>query len=163
MIQSLRMIVSLDIVQKQPTSTRYHAGKRDDIHLLGTFCATYLKSFWMYRYFLWDMVTAIRYIKHQGVGMAFHGVAAFAVFILSFVSASWQLYSRTKMFSAHQKCWHFSSSAHSSTITELSLSCMNLARPSSTSIGSWISLAGPAVRSSCWTALCWFPPSLVLV
>ncbi|GAB5586752.1 hypothetical protein Unana1_01652 [Umbelopsis nana] len=30
------------------------------------------------------MVTAIRYVKHQGIGMAFHGVASFAVFILSF-------------------------------------------------------------------------------
>ncbi|KAG2177339.1 hypothetical protein INT43_007996 [Umbelopsis isabellina] len=35
-------------------------------------------------YFLWDMVTGIRYIKYQGIGMAFHGVASFLVFILAY-------------------------------------------------------------------------------
>ncbi|KAM3582719.1 hypothetical protein VKS41_005359 [Umbelopsis sp. WA50703] len=35
-------------------------------------------------YFLWDMVTGIRYVKYQGIGMAFHGVASFLVFILAY-------------------------------------------------------------------------------
>jgi hypothetical protein len=68
------------------------------------------------------MVTAVRYIKHQGIGMAFHGVASFAVFILSFVSYfSGRSFVRKSLDLNHVAF----ASARSLITMELSLFCMN--------------------------------------
>lgn len=39
-------------------------------------------------YFVWDIIQAVRYIKYQGIGMVFHGIAGFVVIFFSYVSQS---------------------------------------------------------------------------
>ncbi|CDS09320.1 hypothetical protein LRAMOSA10680 [Lichtheimia ramosa] len=35
-------------------------------------------------YFVWDIIQAVRYIKYQGIGMVFHGIAGFVVIFFSY-------------------------------------------------------------------------------
>ncbi|KAL1929475.1 hypothetical protein VTP01DRAFT_1613 [Rhizomucor pusillus] len=35
-------------------------------------------------YFIWDVIMAIRYVEHQGIGMVLHGIAGFLVLFMSY-------------------------------------------------------------------------------
>lgn len=85
------------------------------------------------RYFVWDVITAILYIKNQGISMVCHGVAAFLVLFLSYVSMPSIMYGSFLL-----PCWILDhSSVPLSTITEQSSCCTKLVLHFWTSIGSW--------------------------